>query len=287
MPASVKAFLARIGEQLKSARESQGLSREDVCRNLKMHIHSLIALEEGIYEDLPGAAYFFASLRSYSRFLKLDADKIINECKRNKFLYEGLQGDGTIQRKDALQEFNEPDIVRHSPSSLNRLNVDNTERRTLELDEPAYKEDLIRSGGASIVSRLASFLAGLLLSALIVSALVYFWMNSRLLEGQFKEELRSKLNFLQISALTKKTCKKFKLVAAQKVQVKITALSIGQTILDRELDAAEELEFSDTEGIKLEVAEPSNLQFLYNDKELDWQNIKDKKEMNTYAYCCR
>jgi cytoskeletal protein RodZ len=69
--------MAGEGEILKNARIEKGLSLEDVEKEIKIRPFYLRTLEEEDYSALPGTTYARGFLRTYSKFLGLDSDKII------------------------------------------------------------------------------------------------------------------------------------------------------------------------------------------------------------------
>lgn len=70
-----------IGQELRLTRESAGHSLEAVAETLRIQAQHLHALEEGLHDDLPGAAYAIGFLRSYADYLGLDADKAVTRFK--------------------------------------------------------------------------------------------------------------------------------------------------------------------------------------------------------------
>ncbi|MBE0465861.1 MAG: helix-turn-helix domain-containing protein [Candidatus Desulforudis sp.] len=71
-----------LGEVLKKAREAKDLSLDAVEEETKIRKKYLVALENNEYEILPGRVYVKAFLRTYSRFLGLDADAMMVEFYR-------------------------------------------------------------------------------------------------------------------------------------------------------------------------------------------------------------
>ncbi len=61
-----------IGQQLRAAREAQGLSLHDVADRLKLSLRQLEAIEAGDFSRLPGATFVRGFVRNYTRFLALD-----------------------------------------------------------------------------------------------------------------------------------------------------------------------------------------------------------------------
>ncbi len=292
VPASVKALLAKIGSQLKETREAKNLSREDVCRSLKMHINFVIALEEGIFEDLPGAASFFASLRTYSRFLGLDADRLIQECKKNKFLFEAFQGEGLIQR-NSYTEIAEQEAARakHAPASLPKLQVDKDTPRPSIPDpdqEVIAKEKKQQKEQQAKIRKSNSLPVVFVVSALLLLGALgtLLWFGPQQLGLPLPEAFSDSIYGIRAMMLPKRPCKQFKLnVKEVPVDIKIEALSIGQTILDRTVDPGEELKFSDAEGVKIVLGETEPVELLYNNKTISWEKIR--REDGSFLYHCR
>ena len=70
---------ARVGEDLRVARERMGLQMADCAVGLRIRLSYLQALEDGRVGDLPGMAYALGFLRTYSTALGLDANVL---CRR-------------------------------------------------------------------------------------------------------------------------------------------------------------------------------------------------------------
>lgn len=95
-----------IGEELRSARTRKGYSFEYVEDVTKIRAKYLQALEENNFDVLPGPVYAKAFLRTYSKFLELDTDEIMNE-------YNGLTNETT----PTPIENSAPDVVDSVESS--------------------------------------------------------------------------------------------------------------------------------------------------------------------------
>ncbi len=68
-----------IGAVLKSARDKKKLSVADVSDKLNIKQKYIEALENGHYYVFPAIVYGFGFLRSYARFLGLDAEEMIQK----------------------------------------------------------------------------------------------------------------------------------------------------------------------------------------------------------------
>ena len=86
----------RIGEILRRARESRGLSIETLSKELKLNPRYIQALEANDYDLLPGDTYIRVYLRSVCVYLALNPDEILKRF----FDERGLTGVDTL-RKDS------------------------------------------------------------------------------------------------------------------------------------------------------------------------------------------
>ncbi len=77
-------FSASPGEQLKSERESQGLSITEVAGGLNLRPAVIRGLEEDSYEEVPVAAYRRGYLRAYAHLLGIE-DKPVLDAYRARF----------------------------------------------------------------------------------------------------------------------------------------------------------------------------------------------------------
>lgn len=68
-----------IGATLRTAREQRGISIDTAAEATKIRSSYLVALEEEDFGRLPGPTYARGFLRSYSEFLELDAQLLIDE----------------------------------------------------------------------------------------------------------------------------------------------------------------------------------------------------------------
>ena len=75
--------MSSIGQQLKQARESRGLSIKQVVQATRIRAHYLEDMETDDFSTLPSAAQARGFLRSYADFLGLNADDLISR-QRNE-----------------------------------------------------------------------------------------------------------------------------------------------------------------------------------------------------------
>lgn len=70
-----------IGADLRAARLARGETTADVAHQLRLREGYIEAIESGNFEVLPGVTYAIGFLRSYARYLRLDADDLIQRFK--------------------------------------------------------------------------------------------------------------------------------------------------------------------------------------------------------------
>jgi len=66
-----------VGRLLRDQREARGLDLATVEKSLKIRRANLEAIEEGRFDELPGAAYIPAFLRAYAAHVGLDPEKVM------------------------------------------------------------------------------------------------------------------------------------------------------------------------------------------------------------------
>jgi cytoskeleton protein RodZ len=72
----------QVGAYLREIRESRGLQLEDVAKATRIGKNYLIAIEDGMFEKLPNAAYVKGFLRLYAGVLGLSGDEIVAMYER-------------------------------------------------------------------------------------------------------------------------------------------------------------------------------------------------------------
>jgi cytoskeleton protein RodZ len=103
-----------VGRLLRDQREARGLTLSDVEKSLRIRRSQLEAIEEGRFDQLPGAAYIPAFLRAYAAHVGLDAEKVLTAYH--------LSGAVPIKRPVALPaDF--PIVEKRAPIGLAVLTV--------------------------------------------------------------------------------------------------------------------------------------------------------------------
>lgn len=66
-----------IGRTLKSMREAQGMSVEEIARATRIPVSSLERIEGDHFDDLPGEVFVRGFLKAYARAVEAPADEIL------------------------------------------------------------------------------------------------------------------------------------------------------------------------------------------------------------------
>ncbi len=82
LPEEAQQSADSAGKLLRQARERAGISIEAVATQLRVRAPYLIAIEADDISALPGTAYALGFVRSYARFLELDADALVERFRR-------------------------------------------------------------------------------------------------------------------------------------------------------------------------------------------------------------
>jgi cytoskeleton protein RodZ len=70
-------LLLEIGRRLKAARESQGLTIQDLATRTRIHAAYLVKIEAGIVEGLPGPTFVRGFMRNYIQTLGIDDHSLV------------------------------------------------------------------------------------------------------------------------------------------------------------------------------------------------------------------
>ena len=85
-----------IGDQLRAAREEQGLSLEDVGGELKIRTAHVLALEEGDFDKFDAPVFVRGFVRTYCRILKIDSAPVIVQLNQELGGTEALASDPAL-----------------------------------------------------------------------------------------------------------------------------------------------------------------------------------------------
>ena len=88
-----------IGEKLKTKREEQGYSIDQVARDTNIAKRYLHALEDEDFDSFPGEPYLLGFLRNYSDYLGLNADSMISLYKNFRIQEQPIPMDELLDKK--------------------------------------------------------------------------------------------------------------------------------------------------------------------------------------------
>ena len=78
-----------VGSLLRASRMKLELDLRDVAETLNIRFIYLEAIEDGRYEDLPGAVYVVGFIRSYADYLGLDSEEVVRSYKNEESSQSG------------------------------------------------------------------------------------------------------------------------------------------------------------------------------------------------------
>jgi transcriptional regulator with XRE-family HTH domain len=73
--------MGTFGDQLKQAREAQGVSLKAVAAETRIAVRHLAALEQSDLESLPRGPFAKGFIRAYAGFLRIDPEPILEACR--------------------------------------------------------------------------------------------------------------------------------------------------------------------------------------------------------------
>lgn len=83
--------MSQLGERLRMARESQGISLSQAAVETRILQRYLIALEEGDFQHLPGDVYARGFIRNYAIYLNIPAEELIDLYRRERGVTDPIQ----------------------------------------------------------------------------------------------------------------------------------------------------------------------------------------------------
>ncbi len=93
--------MANLGAVLRAARQDMGMTLSEVEQATKIRYRYLLALEEEDFASLPESIYVYGFLRTYARYLGLDANEAVELFKEQSGRQDpaGVQPDTVILRE--------------------------------------------------------------------------------------------------------------------------------------------------------------------------------------------
>lgn len=109
--------MKEIGEKLKEARESIGVSIEEVAEDLKIRPSQIENIESGNMEAFKDVFYLKYFIRDYAKYLGLDKEDLVDEF--NEYLFDYTSKLSLDDIKNAKKGKTESKKIK-SPYTLNR-----------------------------------------------------------------------------------------------------------------------------------------------------------------------
>jgi cytoskeleton protein RodZ len=91
-----------IGERLKAARESRGVTHDQIARETNIAKRYLVALEEEDFESFPGDTYLLGFLRNYAEYLGLRGDELASAYRNMRIQEQPVPVEELISRRGSL-----------------------------------------------------------------------------------------------------------------------------------------------------------------------------------------
>ena len=105
--------MKEIGLKLKTKREENGVSVDEVAEYLKVRPRQIISLEEGKKDDFKDVLFLKYFIRDYGKYLGLDGEELVDEF--NEFLFDFTSKipvdeiesakNGNVNKKDIISPY--------------------------------------------------------------------------------------------------------------------------------------------------------------------------------------
>lgn len=111
--------MKEIGERLKEARETMGITTAEASEDLKLEISQIENLEEGnmeVFKDIYSLKYL---IRDYSKYLGLDKEDLVNEFNEYLFDYtskisiEDIKKAQSMSKNEEVEKIKSPYTIEH------------------------------------------------------------------------------------------------------------------------------------------------------------------------------
>lgn len=112
--------MKEIGEKLREARESTGISIEEAAEDLKLKPIQIENIENGNVEAFKDVFYLKYFIRDYSKYLGLDKDELIDDFNEYLFDYTSKLSLDDIKKEMTVDKEDKPTIK--SPYTMESKN---------------------------------------------------------------------------------------------------------------------------------------------------------------------
>lgn len=97
-----------LGEKLRQLREDRHMRVQDLSRKVNIKSSYIVALESGVYDDLPTKVYTKGFVRSYARFFGVPEDVLLNLFEREYSVHKNISNkdeEETVSRLPKVPRF--------------------------------------------------------------------------------------------------------------------------------------------------------------------------------------
>lgn len=251
MSTSTKMALDQIGQKLKSARESQGLTLGDIYTRTKIPINHLQSIDNGNAEDLPEPVYVSGFIRRYADCVGLNGQQLSDEYKQHS-TDGATNGNGRKRERPVM----DTPIIMSAPSSRGGVRIDNS------------GPNVFKSMGVSIFWILA-----------VMCLITFlFWWNSQNNQSQDASPILSlrdqpnRFNNVSPSGTTPsatdksqappqpvQTDSRITLIASKHVWVEVKSVASGDSLFTGYLEAGDRRDFQDAQGLRVRAGNGGSL----------------------------
>jgi cytoskeletal protein RodZ len=255
--------LEQIGQKLKAARESQGLSLAQINERTKIPINHLQAIDAGVTDDLPETVYVAGFIKRYADCVGLNGPSLSDEYRRLASEDNGGNGDGAWganRGQKAAQTM-------VSPAYVQRVR---TEQR-----QPSFLRNIV-------------FPAMWIVALIPILTFLFQWQQNNSNNAQDTtlpnfQNINNKFNQVQPSATPNiptqaspttatattppaSTEAQVSISASRHVWVEISAVSSGESLFTGFLEAGDQRDFKDPQGIRVHAGNGGNLTVMQDGK---------------------
>ncbi|HEY9786147.1 MAG TPA: RodZ domain-containing protein, partial [Candidatus Obscuribacterales bacterium] len=241
--------LDQIGQKLKAARESQGLSLADIYQRTKIPINHLQSIDNGIADDLPEPVYVSGFIRRYAECVGLNGQALSDEYRS---FVDGANGNGR-HAKPQRSMMDQPIMV----------TVPHSRGVRIEQHGPGF----FKTMGVSVFWIIA-----------ILGLITFlFWYNSNQNISQDTSPILSlrdqpnRFNNVGPTGATPQastaapaapdqpTDSRITLIASQHVWVEVKSVATGDSLFTGYLEAGDRRDFQDSQGLRVRAGNGGSL----------------------------
>ena len=93
-----------VGHRLLAARETLGISLDDIVDRTKVKAEYIRAIENGDYDQLPIPAFTNAYVKTYAELLQLEADHLLSDFQQEWEAYRNTEAGGNLALHPVIQD---------------------------------------------------------------------------------------------------------------------------------------------------------------------------------------